>query len=213
MRLLRVLAVIICGCLAADGAFAQATGTLKGRLESDRGKAIPNAAVRVMNTKDRSVKETKTDSSGDYSLDLPAGEYTLGFDAAGFEQGTLQTMQQVEEGKVTRVKAVRLPKAVKSSLIRGSVFDATGRSISGAHVSLVRVPTDEEAKDGKRVKSFSREYISNIHGEFAFRLPPVRARYKVTAGGSGYRPDTKVVEVHEDESVPLALTLLPLKQE
>jgi hypothetical protein len=79
-------------------------------------------------------------------------------------------------------------------------------------VRLVRVPNEEEAKDKKKIESFSRDYITNSRGEFAFRVPPSRARYQLTATLGGYKSETKTVEVNEDEAVPLAFNLEPVKK-
>ncbi len=166
-----------------------------------------------MSSRDRSISETKTDASGTYSFEVQPDEYTISFQADGYQEGTLQEMHQVEEGKETRVKTIRLPKATHTSLIRGSVFDAQGRSISGARIKLVRIPSQDETKDGKHFKGLSRDYVSNSRGEFAFRLPSARARYRITAGAPGYRMDTKDVDVNESEAVPVAMTLLPIKKE
>jgi len=205
------VSVICIGAVAAG--FQQRTGTLKGKIEDEKGKPIAGAEVRIMSSRDRSVSETKTDAGGAYSFEVPADEYTISFQAEGYQESSLQDMQQVEEGKETRVKTIRLPKATHTSLIRGTVFDSQGRSISGARIKLVRIPTDDEQKDKKHFKGLSRDYISNAHGEFAFRLPSARARYRITAAAPGYRPDTKDIDVNESEAVPVAMTLLPLKKE
>jgi protocatechuate 3,4-dioxygenase beta subunit len=213
MKKLPVVCIwVILIAMAAAGS-QQKTGTLKGKIEDEKGKPIAGAEVRIMSSRDRSVSETKTDASGTYSFEVAADEYTISFQAEGYQEGSLQEMQQVEEGKETRVKTIRLPKATHTSLIRGSVFDSEGRSISGARIKLVRIPTDAEQKEGKHFKGLSRDYISNNHGEFAFRLPSARARYRITAAAPGYRPDTKEVDVNEREAVPVAMTLLPLKKE
>src|SRR5215471_1174188 len=99
----------------------------------------------------------------------------------------------------------------RTSLVRGAVFDSQGASLSGAKVKLIRVQTDEEAKEKKRVGSHSMSYTTNSRGEFAFRLPAVRARYEVTASADGYKSETKTVEVSESEAVPLAFSLEPRK--
>jgi hypothetical protein len=199
--------------ITVAAAAQQKTGTLKGKIEDEKGKPIAGVEVRIMSSRDRAVTETKTDAGGAYSFEVLPDEYTISFQAEGYQEGTLQDMQQVEEGKETRVKTIRLPKATHTSLIRGSVFDTEGRSIMGARIKLVRIPTEDEKKEGKPFKAISRDYISNSHGEFAFRLPSVRARYRITAGAPGYRADTKEVDVNEREAVPVAMTLLPLKKE
>jgi hypothetical protein len=213
MKKLTGLCICVISLAIAASGSQQKTGALKGKIEDEKGKAIAGAEVRIMSSRDRSVTETKTDASGAYSFDVPPDEYTISFQAEGYQEGTLQDMQQVEEGKETRVKTIRLPKATHTSLIRGSVFDAEGRSISGARIKLVRIPTEDEQKEGKHFKALSRDYVSNTHGEFAFRLPSARARYRITAGAPGYRADTKEVDVNEREAVPVAMTLLPLKKE
>ena len=83
-------------CLLAAGASAQQkTGTLKGKIEDSKGKPIAGAEVRVMRHRDRSVKEATTDDSGRYSFELEPDDYTVSFDAEGFQGGTMVQMQQV----------------------------------------------------------------------------------------------------------------------
>ena len=198
---------------------AQQTGTLKGKVTDEKGKPIPAAEVRIVSMRDRSVKELKTDESGVYSIELEPDEYTVSVDAEGFQGGTLQSFQQVEAGKETQVKTIALAHARHSSLIRGSVFDSSGATVAGAHVKLEPVRGTEhkdehkdEHKGGKHAKAINRDYVTNARGEFAFRLPSARAQYRVTATLAGYKSDSKVVDVNENETVPLALTLEPLKK-
>ena len=197
-------------CLAPAVAFAQQKGSLKGKIEDQKGKPIAGAQVRVLRSRDRSSKETTTDQAGVYSFELVPDDYSISFDAEGFLGGSMVRMKQVEEGKETTVKTIRLDKVKsRTSLIRGAVFDIDGRSLAGAKVKLVRVPTAEEHQEKKPVESLKRDYTSNSRGEFAFRVPARRARYQVTASLSGYKPETKVVDVQEDEAVPLAFSLTP----
>jgi hypothetical protein len=188
------------------------TGTLKGKIENEKGKPIADADVRVMSSRSRAVKEARTDNSGSYSFELEPDDYTVSFDAEGFQGGTLRDMQQVEEGKETKVKTIQLQKARRTSLVRGAVFDSDGRSLAGVRLKLVRIPTPDEAKESKKLQSLSLSYVTNNRGEFAFRLPSARARYQITAALSGYRQATKSVDVSEDESVPLSFSLEPLKK-
>lgn len=193
-------------------AFAQQKGTLKGKLEDEKGKPIVGAEVRVMSPRTGKVQETTTDKDGIYLFELEPDSYTVTFDAEGRQGGTLRDMQQVEEGKETKLKNYQLPKARRTSLLRGAVFDEQGFSLQGVKLKLQRIRNDEEEKERKKIDSVKMEYISNSRGEFAFRLPPTRARYQVTAILSGYKPQTKMVDIGEDESVPLAFTLEPVKE-
>jgi hypothetical protein len=210
-RALSITFLVFCFGVIAS-AWQHKTGTLKGKIESEKGKPIAQADVRVMSSRTRAVKEAKTDEFGSYSFELEPDDYTISFDADGFQGGTLREMQQVEEGKETKVKTIQLAKARRTSLLRGAVFDSEGRSLAGVRLKLARVPTMDEIKESKKVQSLSMSYITNNRGEFAFRLPSVRARYQITATLSGYKPETKNVEVNEDEAVPLSFSLEPLKK-
>ena len=199
-------------CLLAGAFAAQKTGTLKGKIEGEKGKPIAGAQVRVMSSRDRNIKEATTDNAGEYSFELEPDDYSVSFDAEGYQGGTMVQMQQVEPGKETRVKTIRLQKASRTSLIRGAVFDSGGLSVAGARVKLVRVPTAEEEKERKKIESLNRDYITNSKGEFAFRLPARRARYQLTAMHSDYKSETKTVDVEEGEAAPVAFNLEPLKK-
>ena len=211
IRRVFISALAVLSLLAAAFA-AQKTGTLKGKIEGEKGKPIAGAQVRVMSSRDRSVKEVTTDNAGEYSFELEPDDYTVSFDAEGYQGGTMVQMQQVEPGKETRVKTIQLQKASRTSLIRGAVFDSGGLSVAGARVKLVRVPTAEEEKERKKVESLNRDYITNSKGEFAFRLPAKRARYQLTAMHSDYKSETKTVDVEEGEAAPVAFNLEPLKK-
>jgi len=189
------------------------TGTLKGKIENEKGKPIVGAEVRALRSRDRSIKETKTDQAGNYSFELDPDDYTISFDAEGFQGGNLVQMQQVEEGKETVVKTIRLEKAShRTSLIRGAVFASNGASLAGVHLKLVRVATDEEEQEHKHISPLSMTYTTNSHGEFAFRVPTTRARYQVTATAQEYKSQSKTVDVNGSEAIPLAFSLDPVKK-
>lgn len=208
MKKIFVSLFIVFLTLAAFSAFGQSKGILKGKVEDEKGKPIAGAEVRIMSTRDRSIKEAKTDASGNYSFEVEPGTYTVNFDAEGYTGGPHREMQQVEGGKETKVTTIQLPKAKRTSLVRGAVFDSEGRSLGGARVKLVRVRIEEDDKDSKKkFTSLSRDYVTNSRGEFAFRLPPIKARYRVTATLDGYKSETKQIDVDESESVPLAFSL------
>jgi hypothetical protein len=211
MKALSTTFLVLCLSFAAF-ALQHQVGTLKGKIENEKGKPIADADVRVMSSRTRTVKEAKTDDTGSYSFELDPDSYIVSFDADGFQGGTLRDMQQVEEGKETKVKTIQLQKARRTSLLRGAVFDADGRSLPGVRLKLVRVPTPDEVKESKKVESLSMSYVTNVRGEFAFRLPSRRARYEVTASLSGYKSETKSVNVEDNEAVPLSFSLEPLKK-
>ena len=212
MKRAAVVTLIVLGLMTGGFAFQQKTGTLKGKVEGEKGKPIADVDVRVMSSRSRAISEAKTDANGNYQLDLEPDSYTVSFDAEGYAGGTMRDMQQVEEGKTTEVKTITLTRAKRTSRVSGAVFDTDGRSLAGVHLKLVRVPTEGESKGSKKADSLSREYVSNNRGEFAFRLPSMRARYRVTASLDGYAAQTKFVDVSESEAVPLAFSLERLKK-
>lgn len=213
MKKLLIALTMFCLVSAAFAAEQGKNGTLKGKIENEKGKPIAGADVRAMRSRDRSMKETKTDQTGNYSFELEPDDYTISFDAEGFQGGNLVQMQQVEEGKETIIKTIRLEKTSRrTSLIRGAVFDSNGVSLGGAHLKLVRIPTAEEEQERKHVKSFSLSYTTNSHGEFAFRVPTTNARYQVTASLQEYKPQSKTVDVNGSEAIPLAFSLEPVKK-
>src|SRR5215216_322720 len=186
MKKVVISAFVLC-LLAAVSSAQQKTGTLKGKVENEKGKPFADVEVTVMRSLDRATKDAKTDQSGGYSIELEPGDYTVTFNFQGYKGGTLTVMQQVEEGQETTVKTVRLQKESRTSLIRGAVFDAKGLSLVGVRLKLMRVRTDDEEKAGKRLKSFTSDYVTNSRGEFAFRVPSERARYQVTATHGGFK--------------------------
>jgi Carboxypeptidase regulatory-like domain len=212
MRRVALITIVVFGLITGAFAAQQKTGTLKGRVEGEKGKPLADVDVHIMSSRSRQIQEAKTDASGRYQLELEPDSYTVSFDAEGYAGGTMRDMQQVEEGKTTEVKTVQLTKAKHTSRISGAVFDVKGRSLAGVRLKLVRVASEDDVKAHKKIESLSREYMTNNHGEFAFRLPSQRARYRVTASLDGYRTETKFIEVGESEAVPLAFNLEPLKQ-
>src|ERR1041385_6531856 len=76
---------LLCLLLAAAGIHLHAF-TLSGHVSSAKGEAIAYGPVYVKGT----TNGTTTNSEGDYSFDLPSGNYTVVFQAMG------DTQQQIE---------------------------------------------------------------------------------------------------------------------
>ncbi|HEX8335253.1 MAG TPA: carboxypeptidase-like regulatory domain-containing protein, partial [Pyrinomonadaceae bacterium] len=134
---------------------------------------------------------------------LEPGTYGLTLRKAGLEVGRMEDVQ-VRAGKTVSLKD-RLYLGVDDGAIahiRGSVFDANGRSVNGAKVELARVESD-----GSLSKLDSR--VSNATGSFAFRLSPDRARYRLTAKADGAEPTTEELNVEGAAIYRIALSLKP----
>jgi hypothetical protein len=62
-----------------------ATGVLRGTVSDESGKAVANASVTATSIDTRQKQTANTGLNGTYQLDLPAGNYRLMFEAAGFK--------------------------------------------------------------------------------------------------------------------------------
>jgi hypothetical protein len=68
------------------------------------------------------------------------------------------------------------------AVIGGTVFREPGFSLPGAEIVL----EPEAPAKQKRQKA-----VSDARGEFAFRVPPIAAKYRVTVTARGFRSDSK----------------------
>ncbi len=81
----------------------QSTARLLGTVTDPTGASVSDAIVTVTNTATKLVRDTRTDSTGDYSLtQLPIGEYSMQVEAAGFRKEALVgiTLQVAQEARV-----------------------------------------------------------------------------------------------------------------
>src|SRR5258708_8021954 len=81
---IRVMAAV---CLAAISCFGQGTtATLSGTTTDSTGATVADVTVRVTSLSTNTVRETKTDAAGNYSIPfLQAGEYKVGATRDGFQ--------------------------------------------------------------------------------------------------------------------------------
>lgn len=86
------------------------------------------------------------------------------------------------------------------ALVRGSVFQESGRTQPGAKVVLAA-----KAKPEKKLQ----EQISSPQGEFAFRVPPESGEYILTASMKGFETVSRDVEIVGQEQINKTLVLVP----
>lgn len=89
------------------------------------------------------------------------------------------------------------------SVVAGAVFREPGFALPGAEVSLW--PYSGEATP-KKIKKMT--FTANTRGEFAFRLPPTKAKYTVAVTAKGYAAQEKTVEVGAGERTDVTFTLV-----
>ena len=182
------------------------TGSIVGRVKVAPG-ATPGGVAVTVRRGGEEVAQRETNSKGEFEFQgLAPGTYGLTLRKAGLEVGKMEDVE-VRAGKTVSLKD-RLYLPVDDGAIahiRGSVFDANGRSVNAAKVELARVEAD-----GSLRKLDSR--VSNATGSFAFRLPPGRARYRLTAKADGAEPATQDLDVDGAAIYRVALSLHPSKK-
>lgn len=210
--ILKLFAAALAVCVLASAAFAQkrpkgkgqpTTGAISGRVRVDAGASASGIGVEVRQG-DRRVTETTTNARGEFEVgSLAPGSYGLTLRKAGLQVGRMDGIE-VRAGKTVSLKDHLFLKLDEGALalVRGSVFDAAGRSFAGARVELARVEAD-----GSLRKLDSR--VANITGSFGFNLPPEPARYRLTARADGMAEATQDVDVDGAAIYRAALTLKP----
>ncbi len=209
LSLLATLSLLLFVTGAASGAQKKqkneptTTGGVSGRVRVDSGANASGVSVKVRRG-DEEVAETTTNAKGDFEVrGLAPGTYGLTFRKAGLQVGKMEEVN-VRAGKTVSLKdRLFLPIDEGSlALLRGSVFNVDGKSLPGARVELARVEADGSLK-----KLDAR--VSNSTGSFGFKLPPSRARYRVTVKADGAQTAAEDVEVDGPAIYRVAVTLKP----
>jgi hypothetical protein len=84
------------------------------------------------------------------------------------------------------------------AVVSGTVFDASGYALPDADATLTSAPP-AQAKP--------LQAVSSARGEFTFRVPPGPAHYTVTVSAKGFEPQSKTVEVQDQERVEVTFQL------
>jgi hypothetical protein len=94
------------------------------------------------------------------------------------------------------------------AVIAGTVFRNSGFALPGAEVELTAGGQGQDAQKFKKMKT-----LSDARGEFAFRVPPVAADYKVTVRAAGYRAQEKPVSVAGEVRMDVFFSLEPASKQ
>ena len=177
-----IVALLVVLLLSASGSVAQkkgqpTTGGVKGKVRVDESTSPEGVRVSLRRGEEV-VAHAETDRKGEFEIGgVAAGTYALRFQKVGLQTAELKPYE-IRAGKTGSLgERVFLPVDEGSiAFIKGAVFSAEGRSVSGARVELSLVKPDGTLKriDGR---------VSNESGEFSFRLQPQPARYRVSAKG------------------------------
>lgn len=191
---------VLISALSCVAALAQDTGGIKGKVRTSRGDGISGVTITArLNGED--VKSVTSDNDGKFVLEnLKTGLYNIVFTKSGYGSG-LKYDVEVKKGK-TGDLGDRLILTIDQGtqvIIKGSVFDENGRSVSGAEVKIERL---SESGAAQKIGSV----YTNVSGEFTFRQPEGAAKFQVTASAKGASA-RKEVEVNSAAIYRLALTL------
>jgi hypothetical protein len=201
-KLLLAAVFVLLISVASAAAQDKTTGSIKGRVRVETGK--PSEVAVIVRQGEREITQGATNSKGEFIINgLQPGIYSVTFRKPGLSVGTVNDIE-VRAGKV-RPLGDRLVLTVDESSIaflRGSVFDPSGRSVPGARVELARIE-----ENGSLKKLADR--ITTETGQFAFRLPPDKARYRVTVKAGGAQDATQEVTVDDAVVYRIAVTLEP----
>jgi hypothetical protein len=176
------------------------TGGVRGKVRLTNGNSISGARVEAQQD-EKSIASTRTDRKGEFQLDgLKPGIYDFVFIKEGLAQGTLPRVE-VKAGEVSRLtKLVMATDQGTLAIVRGSVFDANGRSVYGAKIEIFKISGGE-----KKVS----QIFSSQSGEFTFRLPPAEARYRVAATIDGAERSSQELEINGAQVYRVAVSLKP----
>ena len=183
------LALVLLAASAASFAQGRTNGGIKGKVRLENKKEAAGVAVTVRQG-EREVAHAVTDSKGAFTVsNLAPGVYGLTFRKPGLSVGTLEGIE-VKAGKTKSLPDRLILTINEASIARlaGSVFTESGRSFPGVPVELSLVGADGTARkiDGR---------LTSESGQFAFRLSPDRATYRVTIKPKNAEPQTKDVEI------------------
>lgn len=150
----RVLFFILVCCLACTGvAFGQGNtmGTLSGKVIDPDGLAMPGVTITASSPNMQGVRTIVSSANGDFVLPLlPAGDYRITFELAGFNTKTLE--QRVSPGETTVLVAVKLAlgTVTETITVTGKVenFAQTAASTISYKSDLIeKLPTNRSLTD------------------------------------------------------------------
>lgn len=186
--------------LAAGSALAQATGGIKGQVRTFEGDGIPRVKITARQ-KGENVKSVESDDQGKFVLDgLNSGVYNFVFSRKGFSSG-LKADVEVKADRIRDLGDELFLDVDRGTqiIVNGSVFGKDGFVVRGARIKIERV-----LGNGKHKKI--GEGYTNRQGEFVFRFPQEKVKFRITASAKG-KKDVKFLEAEEAAIYRLALNL------
>lgn len=213
MRIARSLAALLVSVFATSLAFGQATasGNIAGVVSDASGAAIANATVTAINKANNAQRVTTSNGSGEYRFDLlPAGDYTLRVESAGFSPATTQLLN-LQVGS-----SVQANVPLQAGSVATTVDVATTNQLLDAEKtdSSTNVTPQEIQDLPLNGRDFANLAILAPGVKLVDSYDPTKNRYAVYAvnGSSGRNTNTTVNGVdNKDNTVGGAVMQLPLE--
>ena len=179
-------------------------GILSGKVckASDHSTPISNADIDVLTMDDNLYLSSVTDSSGNYELNLPVGEYKINISADGYIPfGCYAT---VVEDDVTYLETFLMVEGEEGQIgvTNGTVFD----SLTGNGVDDVALTIYKGWNNPKNTEIISAER-TNSYGEYSVELP--YGNYTVYAEKDGYITSKFNIIVQEGTTSEQNGTIVP----
>lgn len=184
----------------ATAVAAQDTGSIKGKVRTQKGKGIPGAVITVRQ-KGENVKTVKADKDGEFRMSgLRPGLYNVVFEKDGYAGGVLYDIE-VRRKKTNNLGDNLILTIDQGTLVilEASVFTQSGLSLPGAKVKVEEVISDEKTEE-------VAEGYSSRDGDVIFRFPEKTTTYRVTATWRGHSA-SKDIEVGSPAIYRTAITI------
>jgi hypothetical protein len=182
-------------------ASAQTTGTVKGRVKEQNGRELEGVLIRATSDKDGGEpRETRSGSKGDFEFTgLAPGDYSFTFEKPGYKAFRTRKLE-VAAGETLKLRSdIELRREGEPfAVIRGAVLYGAGFTLPNAKVTIERI-------DGG--KKFKQETVSREGGEFAFRLKPDKAKYRISASSRGFQTASIEIDIESDDVRNVAVVL------
>lgn len=200
MKFFRITSFLLILFAFSALALAQDMGSVKGKVRTTKGEGIAGVTITARQ-KGEDVTSVTSDTKGNFVITgLKPGLYNLAFTKNGYGAGVLYNIE-VKKKKETDLGERLILNVDQGTLvlIKGSVFNQDGVSVFGAKVEVEKINADGS------VKKVGSGYTSES-GEFTFRFPQGKAKYRITASAKGVSA-SKDVEVEEAAIYRLAISL------
>ena len=174
-RIFTIISVAAVLLFLAVPFFAQDTGSIKGKVRTQKGKGIAGVTITIRQD-GKNLRSEKTDGDGEFRMSgLRPGLYNVVFEKDGYAGGVLYDVEV--RRKKTNNLGDRLVLTVDQGtlvILEAAVFNQNGFVLPGA-----RIKVEEVFPDGR--KDEVAEGYSSRDGDVIFRFPSKRTVYRVTA--------------------------------